>query len=63
MVRQRARVALHPEQAEMQKSLAATPEDVRGRIGAARRAVLEQCQMDASSKRESLAEAKVTTAA
>ena len=45
VVRERARTALHPEQAQMQQELAKSLDDLRGGVEAARRMVRERCQM------------------
>jgi hypothetical protein len=45
MVRERARVALHPEQSEMQQWLKKALSEVQGGVAAAKRAVLERCEM------------------
>lgn len=64
VVRERARAALHPEQAEMQKQLAKALQDLRGGVEAARRMVRERCQMsqDVASTSEALAHAKPAAA-
>ena len=46
VVRERARSALHPQQAQMQQQLAKSLDDLRGGVEAARRMVRERCQMD-----------------
>lgn len=60
LVRERARTALHPEQAEMQKQLAKSLDDLRGGLEAARRLVRERCQMgeDDSIRKPLLSRAK-----
>lgn len=45
MVRERARAALHPEQAEMQEWLNKALSEVREGMAAAKRIVLERCEM------------------
>jgi hypothetical protein len=45
MVRERARRSLHPEQTQMQEHLTKALDDLREGVAAARRAVLERCQM------------------
>jgi hypothetical protein len=45
VVRERARTALHPEQAEMHKQLAISLNDLRGGVEAAKRTVRERCQL------------------
>ena len=69
LVRERARTALHPEQAEMQKLLKKALDDLRSGIGAVRRTVLERCQINpdedgqSRSIRQPLPAAKTATAA
>jgi hypothetical protein len=46
VVRERARIALHPEQAQMQQHLGKSLDDLRGGLDAARGMVRERCQMD-----------------
>ena len=62
--RERARTALHPEQARMQQELAKSRDDLRGGLEAARRMVRERCQMgqDVASTSEALARAKPAAA-
>jgi hypothetical protein len=45
VVRERARAALHPEQAQMQKSLMKSLDELREGIAATKRTVLERCEM------------------
>jgi hypothetical protein len=45
VVRERARTALHPQQAEMQQQLAKSLDDLRAGLKAASRMVRERCQM------------------
>lgn len=45
VVRERARTALHPEQAQMQQELAKSRDDLGGGVDAARRMVRERCQI------------------
>ena len=51
VVRERARIALHPAQTEMQKQLKKALDDLREGTAATRRTVLERCQMDHQEKR------------
>jgi hypothetical protein len=45
VIRERARQTLHPEQVEKQKWLGKALDEVRKGVGAAKRAVLERCEM------------------
>ena len=45
VVRERARSAPHPQQAQMQQQLAKSLDDLRGGLDAARRLVRERCQI------------------
>jgi hypothetical protein len=45
LVRERARAALHPEQAQMQKSLMKALDEVRQGVAATKRMLLERCEM------------------
>jgi hypothetical protein len=45
LVRERARIALHPEQAEMQRWLKKALEDLREGVAATKRAILGRCQI------------------
>jgi hypothetical protein len=45
LVRERARAALHPEQAQMQKSLMKALDELREGVAATKRLLLERCEM------------------
>jgi hypothetical protein len=45
VIRERARQALHPEQTELQQKLQKALEDVRNGLDAAKRAILERCDL------------------
>lgn len=64
VVRERSRAALHPDQAEMQKQLAKSLNDLRGGVEAAKRMVRERCQMGEgeASNNEALAGPKSAAA-
>jgi hypothetical protein len=50
VMRERARTALHPEQAQMQQWLTKARDELRGGVEAARRTVWERCQIGEDEK-------------